>query len=381
MLRIVEFVSSLCKKRGLILQSNTSEHSIRDDIAKAIYKIRPRLKRNSNTKRKDTIFTGYSRFALPRIWEKRNHSKVMGEIAVDLKVFNDEIYSEWMDLRVNVVRLVGVSDVDSEDYINKRWDEFSMKELGIAHVRGCQIVSIRDGDSPQHVMNEYDLETGEKYTTNSTKRIYDVAFDCAQYQLDIESMVENENCGDIYSYFNLLIRRKGKENNFKSVLRCITSLMTSSNNLNVYHDQSQAPHDQYILPQWFQPLFLGYGSPQSAAYYKIHPAIAPPPSIPSAGAVPEEVKDHYCLDFKYSLLDLEHVKRSFVGKQVRVLGGGDAAQAPFKIWFDKKHIAKPDYEAILNASFESEARETSDDVIYVEPYCDVKACVCVCVNN
>eukprot|EP01083_Nonionella_stella_P249693 863101_1 len=364
-----------------------SAHSIRDDIAKAIYKIRPRLKRNSNTKRKDTIFTGYSRFALPvdefsivsvdaaHLGETKP-SKVMGEIAVDLKVFKDEIYSEWTDLRVNdvlfVVRVVGVSDVDSEDYM-KRWDELSMKELGIAYVRGCHIVFIRDGDSPQHVMNEYDLETGEKYTTNSTKRIYDVAFDCAQYQLDIESMVENENCGDIYSYFNLLIRRKGKENNFKSVLRCITSLMTSSNNLNVYHDQSQAPHDQYILPQWFQPLFLGYGSPQSAAYYKIHPAIAPPPSIPSAGAVPEEVKDHYCLDFKYSLFDLEHVKRSFVGKQVRVLGGGDAAQAPFKIWFDKKHIAKPDYEAILNASFESEARETSDDVIYVEPYCDAKA--------
>eukprot|EP01083_Nonionella_stella_P249691 863091_1 len=196
MLRIVEFVSSLCKKRGLILQSNTSAHSIRDDIAKAIYKIRSRLNRNSKTKLKDTIFTGYSRFALPRIWEKRNHSKVMGEIAVDLKVFNDEIYSEWMDLRVNVVR---VSDVDSEDYTaqneygvgNKRWDELSMKELGIAYVRGCHIVFIRDGDSPQHVMNEYDLETGEKYTTNSTKRIYDVAFDCAQYQLDIESMVEN----------------------------------------------------------------------------------------------------------------------------------------------------------------------------------------------
>eukprot|EP01083_Nonionella_stella_P249692 863100_1 len=202
MLRIVEFVSSLCKKRGLILQSNTSAHSIRDDIAKAIYKIRPRLKRNSNTKRKDTIFTGYSRFALPvdefsivsvdaaHLGETKP-SKVMGEIAMDLKVFKDEIYSEWIDLRVNVVRLVGVFDVDSEDYINKRWDEFSMKELGIAYVRGCHIVFIRDGDSPQHVMNEYDLETGEKYTTNSTKRIYDVAFDCAQYQLDIESMVEN----------------------------------------------------------------------------------------------------------------------------------------------------------------------------------------------
>ena len=53
---------------------------------------------------------------------------------------------------------------------------------------------------------------------------------------------------------NLLVRRKGKENNFKSILETIRDLMNTN-------EVGKA------VPAWLHDLFLGYGDP-AAAHYK-----------------------------------------------------------------------------------------------------------------
>ena len=52
---------------------------------------------------------------------------------------------------------------------------------------------------------------------------------------------------DVYGTFNVLIRRKPKENNFKAVLETIRDLMNT----------------KASVPDWLHDVFLGYGDPKS----------------------------------------------------------------------------------------------------------------------
>lgn len=52
---------------------------------------------------------------------------------------------------------------------------------------------------------------------------------------------------------NLLVRRKPKENNFKSVLETIRDLMNMA-------------AVGRAIPTWLHDIFLGYGSPDAAHY-------------------------------------------------------------------------------------------------------------------
>ena len=55
---------------------------------------------------------------------------------------------------------------------------------------------------------------------------------------------------DVYQTFNVIMRRKPKENNFKAVLETIRDLMNTD----------------CVVPDWLHDLILGYGSPDAAHY-------------------------------------------------------------------------------------------------------------------
>ncbi len=55
-------------------------------------------------------------------------------------------------------------------------------------------------------------------------RKWRLTLDAAQYQSDTARMVR-EGAEDVYETFNLLVRRKAKENNFKAVLSCIRDML------------------------------------------------------------------------------------------------------------------------------------------------------------
>ena len=57
---------------------------------------------------------------------------------------------------------------------------------------------------------------------------------------------------DVYETFNILMRRKPKENNFKAVLETIRDLMNT----------------ECVVPDWLHDIILGYGEPGAAHYSK-----------------------------------------------------------------------------------------------------------------
>jgi len=57
---------------------------------------------------------------------------------------------------------------------------------------------------------------------------------------------------DVYETFNIVLRRKPKENNFKAVLETIRDLMNT----------------ECVIPDWLHNIILGYGDPAAAHYNK-----------------------------------------------------------------------------------------------------------------
>lgn len=58
---------------------------------------------------------------------------------------------------------------------------------------------------------------------------------------------------DPYETFNIILRRKPKENNFKAVLETIRDLMNT----------------ECVVPDWILNIILGYGNPAAAHYSQL----------------------------------------------------------------------------------------------------------------
>ena len=74
-----------------------------------------------------------------------------------------------------------------------------------------------------------------------------MALDPAQYATDATGRGSPLGT-DVYETCNLVVRRHGKENNFKAVLEKIRGLMRGG------------AHSMYrSIPSWLMPVLLGYG--------------------------------------------------------------------------------------------------------------------------
>jgi intron-binding protein aquarius len=108
------------------------------------------------------------------------------------------------------------------------------------------------------LVDEAALRSGSKEAKDSLKfttseRSFRVILDANQYKLDMDNLKSNKINEDVYATFNVFVRRRPKENNFKAILESIRDLM----NIN------------FVVPPWLHDLLLGYGSPASAAYYNL----------------------------------------------------------------------------------------------------------------
>ena len=110
-----------------------------------------------------------------------------------------------------------------------RWRDHSATSPGPHHVRGCEVTQIRD--EAGILMNDFTgrVRPEDWAPPKGTLRTITVALDPAQYQSDVEAAAAAKAAGgaapDVYASFNLLMRRKAKENNFKAVLECIRDLI------------------------------------------------------------------------------------------------------------------------------------------------------------
>ena len=282
-----------------------STYEIRQDIEDIVSRLRPWRAEDHSV-----VMQGWARMALslqtftivevakPNIGE-RQPSRVRADVSVHLAV-RDNVKEEWENLRKHDVCFLlalrppvaatdhGFRDIPADEYC---------QTTGLMYVRGCEVEGMLDENG--RVVEEFGMDAKERPKFTSSSRTYRVLLDCNQYREDMD--MTSQGGEDVYSTFNVLMRRKPKENNFKAVLETIRDLMNTA----------------CVVPDWLHDIILGYGDPASAHYTNM------PNNIPT-------------LNFNDTFLDFDHLRQSFPGYEVKVPAhvAKDELVAPFKITFE-----------------------------------------------
>lgn len=264
-----------------------STYEIREDIQEAV----PHLLAHINNEG-ETAFRGWSRMAVPisgfkmgqpkqaNIGEEKP-SSVTAEVTFSIKSYRAQIRSEWNSLKEHDVLFLLCIRPSFEPLGAEEADKATVPQrLGLQYVRGCEIIDIRDEEG--NLMNDFTgrVKRDEWKPPKGEMRTVTVALDTAQYHIDATDRDE-KGAEDVYSTFNVLVRRKPKENNFKAILESIRDLM----------------NEYCIVPEWLHNVFLGYGDPSAAQW----------PNMPNLLET---------VDFKDTFLDANHLSGSFPDYEV-----------------------------------------------------------------
>ena len=269
-----------------------STYEIRQDIEDIVTRLRP-----WETEDGSVIFNGWARMAQPVVnfsvceVAKPNvgedvPSRVRADITVNLNL-KYEIKTEWEALRKHDVCLLLTIRAPKE---MPNQDGYFPEEYGIHSVRGCEIEGMLDANG--RVLEEGPEPKPELPGDSRTFRVW---LDCSQYRADVDTVKGKKE--DVYQTFNVLMRRKPKENNFKAVLATIKDLMNT----------------KCVVPDWLVDIILGYGDPGAAHYSNRENRLS-------------------VLDFNDTFLDIEHLKRSFPKHEI--LYDDKDIKPPFKLKFE-----------------------------------------------
>eukprot|EP00397_Hematodinium_sp_SG-2012_P003433 GEMP01003441.1.p1 GENE.GEMP01003441.1~~GEMP01003441.1.p1 ORF type:complete len:1407 (+),score=338.32 GEMP01003441.1:43-4263(+) len=226
-------------------------------------------------------------------------SEVRGEVSFSLNGIGPVARAEWDAMREHdIIFLVSLQPPETpfrgnlEELEIEHWRE----AFGIKYVRGAEVLELVDEDG--NILSE--TNPRDKKTPVGDQRTLRVSLDAAQYQLDLESVAAGSTIGEVYETFNLMMRRRPAENNFKAVLATIRDLMDSSD---------------VVIPDWLHDLFLGFGDPGAARYWKM----------------PDQLKE---IDFRDTFIDRDHVLESFPdAEDIHV---DDNMEPPFKLSFEQE---------------------------------------------
>ncbi|GLT61707.1 hypothetical protein SLA2020_343940 [Shorea laevis] len=264
-----------------------STYEIREDIQEAIPHLLAYINNEGNT-----AFRGWSRMAVPirqfKITEVKQPNigevkpaSVTAEITYSISSYKAQIRSEWNALKEHDVLFLLSIRPSFEPLSAEEAAKASVPQrLGLQYVRGCEIIEIRDEEGT--LMNDFTgrIKRDEWKPPKGELRTVTVALDTAQYHMDVTDIAQ-KGAEDVYGTFNILMRRKPKENNFKAILESIRDLM----------------NEYCIVPDWLHQIFLGYGHPSAAQWTNM----------------PDLLET---VDFKDTFLDADHLKESFSDYQV-----------------------------------------------------------------
>jgi intron-binding protein aquarius len=262
--------------RALVLYRCESFYAIGQDIEDALVRIKPETNRAGITN-----FSGFSRMTLPiqkpTILEvvpplvgDDKPSLVRAEITVDLKKLAPHVRREWESLRPDdVIFLLAVDASKEKSTTNGGVPLSEAQKLGLVAVRAAEIIQVLD-DRGQPIRDAQAYFDGHN---RGSSRKFQIRLDAAAYKAD------TENKRDVYDKINLVLRRSGRENNFKPVLESIRDLTLS----------------QVPLASWLHDVFLGYGDPASATYKNL----------------PNRISK---IDYRDTFLDWQHLIESLPGK-------------------------------------------------------------------
>lgn len=259
-----------------------STYEIREDIQEAV----PHLLAHINNEG-DTGFRGWSRMAVPirgcRITEVKQPnigevkpSSVTAEVSFSISSYRAHIRSEWDSIKEHdVLFLLSIRPSFEPLSQEEAAKATVLEKLGLQFVRGCEVIEVRDEEGV--LMNDFTgrIKRDEWKPPKGEIRTVVVALDTAQYHMDVTD-VNKKEAEDVYGSFNILMRRKPKENNFKAILDSIRDLM----------------NETCIVPDWLHNIFLGYGNPSAAQWTNM----------------PDLLQS---VDFKDTFLDSNHLRECF----------------------------------------------------------------------
>ncbi|XP_030641850.1 RNA helicase aquarius [Chanos chanos] len=305
-----------------------STYEIRQDIEDVVSRMKPWQSEYGGV-----VFGGWARMAQtivsfsivevakPNIGENWP-ARVRADVTVNLNI-RDQIKSEWEGLRKHDVCFL-ITVRPNLPY-GTRFDRRQpfVEQAGLVYVRGCEVQGMLDDKGRV-------IEEGPepKPKLRGDTRTFRVWLDPNQYQQDMTSTIQH-GAEDPYETFNIIMRRKPKENNFKAVLETIRNLMNT----------------ECVVPDWLHDIILGYGDPGSAHYSKM----------------PNQIST---LDFNDTFLSIEHLKSCFPGYTVKVTEDDSARQIPpFRIKFPVQNVKGKKRKAD-----EEEEEKEEDRTLVVEPH-------------
>ena len=236
-----------------------------------------------------TRFNGFSRMALPiskaaiidvapaRVGEE-HPAYVRAEVILDVSRLNYSVRREWESLRPDdVVFLLAVQPVEEGMTMrNGSQPRNPGEELGLRRLRTAEVVQVQD-ENGRPLREQHNQTDGQSYRPRQRRIL--LKLDAATYKEDTDRVSKGKP--DIYESINVLVRRRGRENNFKPILESIRRLALSD----------------IPAPSWFQEVFLGYGDPASANYKRL----------------PNRLQS---IDFRDTFLDWQHLIESWPGKSI-----------------------------------------------------------------
>ncbi|KAI4206841.1 MAG: hypothetical protein LQ346_000903 [Caloplaca aetnensis] len=274
--------------RSFVLYRCESFFEIRKEMEETVKRLRPQETQLPNKVR----FDGFSRMAIPiskpAIIEagipKVGHDRpafVRAEIGLDVSRLADHVRREWESLRPDdVVYLLAVDPVETpRNLTNGHAAHATSRDFGIRSLRAAEVEQVLD-DSGRMIRDMPPDIAANGYVARPRLRRLLVKLDTAAFQTDTAGKSKGQP--DVYESINLVIRRKGRENNFRKILDTIKSLALSD----------------IPVPDWLQEVFLGYGDPTSATYNKLSACLDQ-------------------IDFRDTFLDWKHLVESLPDRVVQ----------------------------------------------------------------
>ena len=225
-------------------------------------------------------------------------SKVRADVTIDLEYLKQDIRQEWHSLRKHDIGfLISLKPSNTPEQRYNPSESF-LSQMGSVTVRGCEIEGLLNEDGKLITDEDTNQQKKPKFTNTNT-RTFRVYLDPNQYKSDTDNM--NNNNDDIYTSFNVFLRRRPKESNFKAVLESIRDLMNNN----------------FVVPDWLRDIILGYGDPAAANYKNMKQS-----SVQK-------------LDFNDTFLSFEHLKQSFPHHEIKTAQNSTVPiEPPFKLTFE-----------------------------------------------
>lgn len=213
--------------------------------------------------------------APPKVGHERPEF-VRAEIGLDVRRLADSVRREWESLKQDdVIFLLAVEPLEGAHRLtNGHSTQAGQARSGLKFLRTAEIVQVQDGNG-RPIRENIDRD-GQGYRRPQRLRLL-VNLDATAYKSDNER--KSKGTIDVYESINVIVRRKGRENNFKRVLETIQSLALAD----------------IPVPGWLQDVFLGYGDPNGATYSRLENRLK-------------------SLDLRDTFLNWQHIVESLPGK-------------------------------------------------------------------